>query len=107
MHTAPRLGYSVRAAVGRSQEDYVYFQRVQQAISKVVHGVGGFSHAQWRCFCNERKQLASTEARNFLDGDLIEMFLDLKRDKMEEVAAQVSVHVDELCKRIEELTRLH
>jgi DNA damage-binding protein 1 len=89
------------------QDQFAFYQKVQLAMTKVIHGVGGFSHAQWRCFCNERKQQASTEARNFLDGDLIEQFLDLKRDKMEEVAAQVSVHVDELCKRIEELQRLH
>lgn len=42
---------------------------------KVVKGVGGFDHAQWRAFSN----LQRTEpAKNFIDGDLIEQFLDLR-----------------------------
>ena len=41
---------------------------------RVVRGVGGLDHAQWRSFCN----LQRTEpAKNFIDGDLIEQFLDL------------------------------
>lgn len=66
--------------------------------------MGGLSHEQWRSFCNERK---TVDARNFLDGDLIESFLDLSRNKMEEIAAPLDVSVEELCKRVEELTRLH
>ena len=34
-------------------------------------------------------------------------FLDLKRESMAEVAAKVGVSVEELTKRVEDLTRLH
>ena len=34
-------------------------------------------------------------------------FLDLKRDSMQEVASRVGVSVEELTKRVEDLTRLH
>ena len=41
---------------------------------KVVPGVGGFTHGAWRAFETERKV---TDARNFIDGDHVETFLDL------------------------------
>jgi DNA damage-binding protein 1 len=41
------------------------------------------------------------ESKGFIDGDLIESFLDLKPDKMAEVAKGVGVSVEELTKRIE------
>ncbi|KAF3450343.1 hypothetical protein FNV43_RR06423 [Rhamnella rubrinervis] len=71
---------------------------------KVIKGVGGLSHERWRSFSNEKK---TVEARNFLDGDLIESFVDLSRSKMDEISKQMNVPVEELCKRVEELTRLH
>lgn len=53
----------------------------------------------------------------FVDGDLIETFLDLTRDKMAEVAETMSIPdgtgmkqkatVDDLVKMVEDLTRIH
>lgn len=85
-------------------EQYVFLEKLQTSLRKVIKGVGGLSHEQWRSFNNEKK---TVEAKNFLDGDLIESFLDLNRSKMDEISKQMSVSVEELCKRVEELTRLH
>lgn len=71
---------------------------------KTVKGVGGLSHKRFRRFINERRNV---EAHNFLDGDLIESFLDLRRDKMSEVSVLVGVSIEDLCKTIEDLSRLH
>jgi len=43
------------------------------------------------------------EAKHFLDGDLIESFLDLSQEDMLKVVKGLDVSVDELCKRIEAL----
>jgi DNA damage-binding protein 1 len=86
------------------QKEYLFLQRVQQNLSKVIKGVGGFTHEQWRSFSNERK---TVESKNFLDGDLIESFLDLTRTKMEEVVKGLDITVEDLSKKIEELARLH
>ena len=60
--------------------------QVQFNISKVILGVGGFTHQQWRAFKSERRPLnKSSESRGFIDGDLIQLFLNLSRDKMEQV----------------------
>ena len=56
--------------------------QVQTALSRVVKGVGGLSHASWRSFVNDRK---TADAHGFIDGDLIEAFLDLPPRKKEEV----------------------
>ncbi|KOM28694.1 hypothetical protein LR48_Vigan564s000400 [Vigna angularis] len=85
-------------------EQYVFLEKLQSNLRKVIKGVGGLSHEQWRSFNNEKK---TVEARNFLDGDLIESFLDLNRSRMDEISKAMDVSVEELCKRVEELTRLH
>jgi DNA damage-binding protein 1 len=47
------------------------------------------------------------EAHNFVDGDLIEAFLELPADKMQIVADEMAVSVEELSKRVRDLERLH
>jgi DNA damage-binding protein 1 len=60
--------------------------QVQYNMNKVVHGVGGLTHSQWRAFKSERRPLTkSSESRGFIDGDLVEMFLNLSREDMEQV----------------------
>jgi len=48
----------------------------------VVKGVGGLSHDEYRRFLTEK---AVSDAHSFIDGDLIESFLDLSKQGMEEV----------------------
>ncbi|KAG6790201.1 hypothetical protein POTOM_006349 [Populus tomentosa] len=85
-------------------EQYLFLEKLQSNLRKVIKGVGGLSHEQWRSFNNEKK---TVDAKNFLDGDLIESFLDLTRSRMDEISKAMEISVEELCKRVEELTRLH
>ena len=85
-------------------DQYMFLEKLQSTLVKFIKGVGNLSHEQWRSFHNDKK---TAEAQNFLDGDLIEAFLDLSRSKMEEVSKAMGVPVEELSKRVEELTRLH
>lgn len=85
-------------------EQYLFLEKLQSNLRKVIKGVGGLSHEQWRSFNNEKK---TVDAKNFLDGDLIESFLDLSRSRMDEISKAMDISVEELCKRVEELTRLH
>lgn len=52
---------------------------VQNRMTKIVKPVGKIEHEFWRSFSTERK---TEPASGFIDGDLIESFLDLKRDSM-------------------------
>lgn len=40
----------------------------------MIHGVGGFDWDSWRRFKDERR---SEPSAHFIDGDLVEQFLDL------------------------------
>ncbi|EFN59838.1 hypothetical protein CHLNCDRAFT_29381 [Chlorella variabilis] len=87
---------------------YQLLESLQEAMRKVVKGVGGFDHAQWRAFSNQH--MPATPARQFVDGDLIEQFLDLKRDSAEAVIAAMAgggATVESVTQLVEELSRLH
>lgn len=85
-------------------DQYIFLEKLQSNMRKVIKGVGGLNHEHWRSFHNEKK---TADARNFLDGDLIESFLDLSRGRMEEISKTMGTSIEELSKRVEELTRLH
>lgn len=96
------------------QELSSFLTQVQGKLSKVIKSVGKIDHEFWRSFSNERKQ---EPASGFVDGDLIESFLDLPRAKMEEVVSGLQIDdgsgvkkecsVEDLVKVVEELTRIH
>lgn len=65
-----------------SEDDYRLFLSLQRALNEVIHGVGGLDHKAWRSFRDNTKK---TEAKNFIDGDLVESFLDLSKKDMEKV----------------------
>mmetsp|Transcript_40860 Transcript_40860/g.102896 ORF Transcript_40860/g.102896 Transcript_40860/m.102896 type:complete len:118 (-) Transcript_40860:209-562(-) len=84
------------------QKQFLFYSKVQNRMREVIKGVGGFSHAEWRAFTNERR---TSPMKNFIDGDLIECFLDLDADKMAEVVKGLDVTAEELCKSIETLAQ--
>uniref|UniRef100_A0A8C4I4B0 DNA damage-binding protein 1 n=1 Tax=Dicentrarchus labrax TaxID=13489 RepID=A0A8C4I4B0_DICLA len=82
---------------------------LQNRLNKVIKSVGKIES-----FHTERK---TEQATGFIDGDLIESFLDLGRAKMQEVVSTLQIDdgsgmkreatVDEVIKIVEELTRIH
>lgn len=89
-------------------ERFAFFTRLQTAMTQVVKGVGGFTHEFWRSFNTERKR---ETAKGFIDGDLIETFLDLSKSKMLEVVQHLKaqgekqfVTVEDVTRRIEEIS---
>lgn len=97
-----------------SKDQFSLLTRIQNALNKVIKGVGGFSHKEWRTFENRR---SISEARNFIDGDLIESFLDLPKPQMAKVVELLNndgqlddkdpITVEDLTNRIEELAQQH
>ena len=81
----------------------------------VVKGVGGLEHRQWRAyadeycfqgvFCLERNQ--SFPAHGSVDGDLVNQFLHLDEEAMQQVVAGMSrpSTVDNVTRLVEDLGR--
>jgi len=117
-HTGSILYGTVHGAIGMvtqlPQDYFEFLNKLQQRLTRVIKSVGKIEHSQWRRFSNDRKQVPMA---GFIDGDLIETFLDLKSDKMAEVASGLTIPdgaggskpatVDELIKTVEDLTRIH
>lgn len=111
----PLLFGTVNGMVGTiltlTEENYGFLDQLQTAMTKVVKGVGGFSHEEWRSFTNGRRTSPSS---NFIDGDLVECFLDMPRSNQEEVLRHVDSpaggqqwSVQDVVHRVEEMQRLH
>ncbi|CAM9839481.1 unnamed protein product, partial [Heterosigma akashiwo] len=50
-------------------ESFNFLWSLQKALAKVIKGVGGFKHEEYRSFYNSR---VNSESKGFVDGDLIE-----------------------------------
>ncbi|NWQ68532.1 DDB1 protein, partial [Neopipo cinnamomea] len=115
-----------------SESWYNLLLDMQNRLNKVIKSVGKIEHSLYplgfrpgTCrgrgllggigsFHTERK---TEPATGFIDGDLIESFLDISRPKMQEVVANLQIDdgsgmkreatVDDLIKIVEELTRIH
>ncbi|CAH2326208.1 DNA damage-binding 1 [Pelobates cultripes] len=115
-----------------SESWYNLLLDVQNRLNKVIKSVGKIEHSLYplnyerllyiqtehrsghQSFHTERKTESAT---GFIDGDLIESFLDISRPKMQEVVANLQIDdgsgmkrettVDDLIKIVEELTRIH
>uniref|UniRef100_A0A8C3K559 DNA damage-binding protein 1 n=1 Tax=Calidris pygmaea TaxID=425635 RepID=A0A8C3K559_9CHAR len=101
-----------------SESWYNLLLDMQNRLNKVIKSVGKIEHSLYpfpiRSFHTERK---TEPATGFIDGDLIESFLDISRPKMQEVVANLQIDdgsgmkreatVDDLIKIVEELTRIH
>ncbi|KAL6581904.1 DNA damage-binding protein 1a [Orobanche minor] len=91
-------------------DQYLFLADLQSSLRRYVRAIG--DHKEWRSDIHDEYgtySVASMEGvrgENFLDGDLIESFLCLNLHEKEIVSAEIKLPVEELIKRVEELTRL-
>ena len=58
------------------QDFYEFLQDLQTRLTKVIKSIGRIEHSQWRAFSSDKKD---EQCEGFIDGDIIESFLDLDR----------------------------
>lgn len=106
---------TVNGAIGiiadLTEERYKLLWHVQNNMTKVIKSIGGFNHSDWR---NIAATLERKEERSyFIDGDLIESFLDLTPQQMQQVidghnnGKRLDYSIEDVCKVVEELMSLH
>ncbi|XP_052756442.1 DNA damage-binding protein 1 [Galleria mellonella] len=97
-----------------SQELYEFLHKLEERLTHTIKSVGKITHVFWRSFNTDIK---TEPAEGFIDGDLIESFLDLSREKQQETVKGLQIDdgggmkrdatVDDLIKIVEDLTRIH
>jgi len=104
---------------------HAFLARAQAGVARVVAPVGGLSHRSFRePFSYDSQGAASAAAgaggagggsRGFVDGDLLELFLDLEPAAQQAVVAfmnrrggaAAATTVEEVLKAVEDMSRLH
>ena len=105
-----KLYGSISGAVGViasiGAEHYEMLSKVQVALSKVIKGVGGLDHEEYRSFQTPFAK-DTAESHGFIDGDLIEQLLDLPVERRQAVFAELKGEVDQdtVLQFVEELSR--
>lgn len=77
----------------------------QTNLSRSIETTGDLSFEQWRSFRNQARE--SEGPFRFLDGEMLERFLDLTESKQEMVCEGLGPSVEEMRNIVEELRRLH
>lgn len=78
--------------------------QLQANIGQVKPGIGGLKHAKYRAFKSTGSD--NHAPMRFVDGDLIEEFLDLSEEDQRSVCEGLEVGVTEIEKIVEDLARL-
>ncbi|XP_002031376.2 DNA damage-binding protein 1 [Drosophila sechellia] len=95
------------------QDFYDFLHGLEERLKKIIKSVGKIEHTYYRNFQINTKVEPS---EGFIDGDLIESFLDLSRDKMRDAVQGLeltlngerkSADVEDVIKIVEDLTRMH
>ena len=95
--------------VGLTLQQYQFLEQLQHHLRTFVRGVAGLSSLEWRKFSNERRNV---DSRGFIDGNLIESFVELSADVQQQIvdlmnAPDGKLSVPEICDRLFEYSRLH
>ena len=73
--------------LGLDSRTAAFFACLEKAMSRVLRPVGDFSHELFRSCKTERR---THPAHGFVDGDLVETFVDLDRPLMEAVVKEMN-----------------
>ncbi|KAJ3309225.1 DNA damage-binding protein 1a [Boothiomyces sp. JEL0838] len=84
--------------------DHVELLTKLEASLKQLPTIGNLSHDRFREFENQK---LCTKKEGFIDGDLVEAFVDLDNEMKEKVAQEVGQPVQELTKIVQDLARIH
>lgn len=78
---------AIGTILGLDEENFNVFEAIESAMKKAFPAVVGINHQDWRDFNNGRR---NTPQKNFIDGDLVETFLELDKEDIESVAVDVN-----------------
>jgi len=74
-------------------DTYHFLNVLEKSINLFIRSVGGLNHEEFRQFSHERRQ---GHPRKTIDGDVIELFLDLTASQMDEITKNLNDELDHL-----------
>eukprot|EP01083_Nonionella_stella_P024829 68410_1 len=77
---------TIGSIIGLDAQSVAFLSSLERAMARVITPVGNLRHDDFRAFRGQRRQQGS---RGFIDGDLIESFIDLDRKMMELVVKEM------------------
>ena len=78
---------------------------LQNKLAALVQSPGGIEFARFRAFKNQVRE--EDDPLRFVDGELVERFLDLDSELQEQAIEGLGVDVEEVKELVEGLRRLH
>lgn len=78
---------------------------LQARMSTIIQTLGNMDFNTYRSFKSSERETA--EPFRFVDGELIERFLDVGEDVQEEICKGLGPSVEDMRNMVEELKRLH
>lgn len=97
----------VIAKISKSLSKLLY--KMEKSMTTHVKAAGSLDHDKWRTFLSERGHFI-LDNRQFIDGDLIESYIDLEAPIKEAIYEDLKDEIDSmdsLIKLIEEISRSH
>ncbi|MCJ1382290.1 hypothetical protein MMC17_005403 [Xylographa soralifera] len=91
------------ALIRQNKQDLL--MRLQSNVAKYVHSPGNVPFNKYRAFKNEVRE--AEEPYRFVDGELVEKFLDCPPAMQQEIVEGLGVGVEEVKSMVEGLRRLH
>ena len=79
--------------------------RFQAKLQNVVENPGKIDHRSYRAFRNPERE--AEEPFRFVDGELLERFLDVDEVMQREICQDLGPSVEDMRNLVEELKRLH
>lgn len=79
--------------------------KFQENLQSFISAPGNISFKEWRAFRNQSRE--GEEPERFIDGEMVERFLDFDEGKQEMVCEGLGPSVEEMRDLLEELRRLH
>lgn len=75
---------------------------IENAINQVIKNIGDLNHSEWRAYFNPSRKIQS---KDFIDGDLVERFIDLSIVEQEKISQILGITIDEVLEKIENISQ--
>ena len=77
----------------------------QSRLAEHIYSLGSITFASWRAFRSQAREAVGPY--RFVDGEMIEMFLDLDEKTQEMLCDALGPSVEDMRNLVEELRRMH